>query len=38
MTEVPADLRNIGLDLAIWAITLCMLWYALKMQREGVLR
>lgn len=38
VTEIPADLRNIALDLAIWAITLFMLWYALKLQREGVLR
>lgn len=38
VTEVPADLRNLGLDLTIWATTLFMLWYALKMRREGVLR
>ncbi|UIP06446.1 hypothetical protein LY632_12240 [Erythrobacter sp. SDW2] len=38
VTEVPSDLRNLALDLTIWATTLFMLWYALKMRREGVLR
>ena len=38
VTEVPADMRNLGLDLTIWATTMFMLWYALKMRREGVLR
>jgi hypothetical protein len=38
VTEVPADMRNLGLDLTIWATTLFLLWYALKMRREGVLR
>lgn len=38
VTEVPADLHNPGLDLTIWATTLFMLWYALRMRREGILR
>jgi uncharacterized membrane protein (UPF0136 family) len=38
VTEVPADMRNLGLDLTIWATTLLMLWYALRMRRAGVLK
>jgi hypothetical protein len=38
VTEVPADLQNLGLDLTIWATTLLMLWYALRMRRAGVLK
>jgi hypothetical protein len=37
MTQVPEELQSIGLDLTIWATTLFMLWYAVKMRREGVL-
>lgn len=38
VTVVPEDMRNLGLDVTIWVTTLFMLWYALKMRREGVLR
>lgn len=38
VAEVPPELQSIGLDLTIWATTLFMLWYALKMRGEGVLR
>lgn len=38
VTDVPADMENPALDLAIWVITLFTLWYAIKMRREGVLR
>lgn len=38
MIEVPAELQSLPLNLAIWATTLFMLWYARKMQSEGVLR
>ena len=38
VTTVPADMRNLGLDLTIWATTLFLLWYAFRMRREGVLR
>lgn len=36
--EVPAELQNAVLDIAIWVITLFTLWYALRMRKEGVLR
>lgn len=38
VTDLPADMENPGLDIAIWVITLGTLWYAMKMRREGVLR
>lgn len=38
VTDVPADMSNPVLDAFIWATTLFMLWYALRMRREGVLR
>jgi len=38
MIEVPADLQNMGLNVAIWVTTLFMLWYAMKMRGDGVLR
>ncbi len=38
MIEVPEELQSIGLNVMIWATTLFMFWYALKMRREGVLR
>ncbi|GAA4052175.1 hypothetical protein [Parerythrobacter jejuensis] len=38
MIEVPEELQSLGLNLTIWVTTLFMMWYALKMRREGVLR
>ena len=38
LTELPADMSGWGIAIAIWVITLFMLWYAMKMRREGVLR
>lgn len=38
VTEVPPEMTNNALDIAIWVITLGTLWYAMKMRREGVLR
>ena len=38
LTELPADMQGVGLPILIWATTLFMLWYAMKMRREGVLR
>jgi hypothetical protein len=35
--EVPAELQSLPLNLTIWATTLFMLWYARKMQSEGIL-
>lgn len=37
MTQVPAELQSLALDLTIWATTLFMLWYAVRMRRKGVL-
>ncbi|MFN4114277.1 MAG: hypothetical protein ACK4GD_10090 [Sphingomonadaceae bacterium] len=36
VTTIPADLANPALDAAIWGTTLFLLWYAMKMRREGV--
>jgi hypothetical protein len=36
--DLPPEMANPLLDAMIWATTLFMLWYALKMRREGVLR
>ena len=38
VTDVPADLQNPLLDIAIWAITLGSLWYAIRQRAAGVLR
>lgn len=38
LTELPADMQGVVLPILIWATTLFMLWYAMKMRREGVLR
>lgn len=38
VTEVPPEMTNNALDLAIWVITLGTLWYAMKMRAAGVLR
>ena len=38
LTQLPADMQGIVLPIMIWATTLFMLWYAMKMRREGVLR
>ncbi|WP_128892085.1 hypothetical protein [Erythrobacter sp. HKB08] len=38
LTELPADMSGWGIAIAIWVITLFLLWYAMKMRREGVLR
>ncbi|MBX7483310.1 hypothetical protein [Qipengyuania qiaonensis] len=38
VTDLPADMENPALELAIWVITLGTLWYAIKMRRSGVLR
>lgn len=38
MIDVPEQLDSLGLSLAIWVITLFMLWYAYRMRGEGVLR
>lgn len=37
VTTVPDDMANPALDAVIWATTLFVLWYALKMRRDGVL-
>ena len=36
--ELPAELNNPVLDIAIWLITLASLWYAIRMRSSGVLR
>ena len=36
--EVPEEFDSIGLSAAIWIITLFMLWYAMRMRSQGVLR
>lgn len=38
MTEIPADMAGLGIPIAIWVITLFMLWYASRMRTQGVLR
>lgn len=38
MTQVPAELQSLPLNIAIWASTLFMLWYAMRMRAQGVLR
>ena len=38
MIEVPAELQSLPLNIAIWATTLFMLWYAIRMRAQGVLR
>lgn len=38
LTELPADMQGIGLPIAIWATTLFMLYYAVRMRNDGVLK
>ena len=38
LTETPESLRSPALAIAIWVITLFMLWYAHRMRAQGVLR
>ena len=38
MTEVPESLQSLPLNLAIWATTLFLLYYSLRMRRAGVQR
>lgn len=37
VADVPEELMSVPLDVTIWATTLFVLWYAVKMRREGVL-
>lgn len=37
LTQLPADMQGVVLPIIIWATTLFMLWYAMKMRAEGVL-
>ncbi len=37
VTEVPEGMSNPAIDIAIWVITLFMLWYARRMRLQGVL-
>lgn len=37
VADVPAEMASPGLDLAIWVTTLFLLWYVIRMRREGVL-
>ena len=38
MTTVPAELQSLPLNIAIWGSTLFMLWYAMRMRWQGILR
>lgn len=38
MTDIPEEMAGWGIALAIWVITLFMLWYAYRMRSQGVLR
>ena len=38
MTTVPAELQSLPLNIAIWGSTLFMLWYAMRMRSQGILR
>lgn len=38
MITVPEELQSIGLNIAIWVTTLFMLWYAIRMRNQGVLK
>ena len=38
MIDVPEELQSLPLNLAIWATTVFMLWYAIRMRAQGVLR
>lgn len=38
VSAVPEGLQSVPLDIAIWAITLGSLWYAIRQRDAGVLR
>ncbi|QFT77103.1 hypothetical protein [Erythrobacter sp. THAF29] len=38
LSELPADMQGLVLPITIWATTLFMMWYALRMKSEGVLK
>jgi len=38
LIELPADMKSPALDIAIWAVTLFLLFYARRMTQAGVLR
>lgn len=38
VSVIPEGLQSIPLDIAIWAITLGSLWYAIRQRAAGVLR
>lgn len=38
MIQTPEELQSLPLNLTIWATTLFMLWYAMRMKSAGVLR
>ena len=38
VVTVPKELDNIVLTVAIWVITLFLLWYSMRMRKQGVLR
>jgi len=41
LSSPPAEMMNgfmLGMNLAIWAIAIGLLWYAMRMRRSGVLR
>ena len=38
MIEVPEEFQSFALNAMIWITTLFMMWYAMKMRKEGVLR
>ena len=37
-SELPADMQGLALPALIWATTLFMMWYALRMKAAGVLK
>ena len=38
LMDVPADMKSPGLDVAIWAVTFFLLFYAQRMVKAGVLK
>ena len=38
MSDLPDGMDGLGLPIAIWAVTLFLLWYTHKMKNEGLLK
>ena len=38
LTQLPEDMQGWGIALTIWAVTLFLVWYSMRMRASGVLR